>query len=62
MDADEFEVFIQHGIGEDSCAKFEVDWHIFGPMPHGVDHNTLVEEKRKFIEDAIREKLTRVQR
>lgn len=54
----EFEVLIQQGIGEDNCAKFEVDWHVFGPMPRGEDHNALVVEKRQFIEDAIKEKLS----
>lgn len=54
----EVEVLIADATGD--APKFEVTWHIFGPLPTGDAHNALVAEKRQFIEDAIRERLANV--
>ncbi len=54
---EEIEITIANGSGD--CPRFEVTWHIFGPIPEGAAHNELVMRKRQFIEDAIWEKLER---
>jgi hypothetical protein len=55
--SDVFEVLIANASGDQPT--FEVTWHIFGQTPSGHAKNALIMERRRFIEDAIREKLER---